>query len=207
MRGRTRILVTHALHLTLPLADYIVAMSSGHAAFEGPAHGYVLASGQNTPGIASGQDFSSLILKGSPVPEQPLPTAALADAVAEQLHTDYFPHLDEHALQEEPLLTTVEKQSVGAVSSDVYLFYGKAFAKPLILLALVIVFTATEAASVGSNWALRLWASSFDKLAHDMHTYDSEVDHEPDYYLRLFIALAVCALSLFGTRMCRSMLN
>lgn len=202
MRGRTRILVTHALHLTLPLADYMVAMSNGHVAFEGPAHGYVLASGQNTPGIASGQDFSSLVLKGSPPPEQPLPTAALADAVAEQFNSDYFPHLDEHALQGETLFTTEEKQSVGAVSFGVYTFYAKAFGKPLVILALVIVFTATEAAAVGSNWALRLWANSFDKLVHHMHTQTSEAEHESDYYLRLYIILGGCALSLFGTRMC-----
>ena len=207
MRGRTRIMVTHALHLTLPLADYMVAMANGHVAFEGPAYGYVQASGQNTPGIASGQDFSSLILKGSPSPEPPLATAALADAVAEQLHGDFFPHLDERPLHEETLFTMQEKQSVGAVSFGVYTFYGKAFARPIILLALIAIMTATEAAAVGSNWALRLWANSFDKIIHHARTKAVPVEYEPDHYLRIYITLAFCALALFGTRMCRPALQ
>lgn len=203
MRGRTRIMVTHALHLTLPLADYMVAMSNGHVAFEGPAHGYVLASGQNTPGIASGQDFSSLILKGAPKTDRPVPTSALADAVAEQLHAEYFPHVDEHPLQAETLLTTAEKQSVGAVSFGVYAFYIRYFAPPLVLTCLIAVMTVTEAAAVGSNWALRLWANSFDQLLHHARFKASVSIHEPDHYLRLYILLACCALVLFGTRMCK----
>jgi len=121
--------------------------------------------------------------------------------VAEQLHGDFFPHLDERPLHEETLFTMQEKQSVGAVSFGVYTFYGKAFARPIILLALIAIMTATEAAAVGSNWALRLWANSFDKIIHHARTKAVPVEYEPDHYLRIYITLAFCALALFGTRM------
>ena len=115
MRGRTRILVTHALHLTLPCADYVVALVNGYVAFEGPAEGYVGASGANTPGIAPGLDFSMLTLKpqSTPAAEKPPYSATELSQAMAQATAEAFPDLDMNPLSTEPLLTQAEKQSVG----------------------------------------------------------------------------------------------
>ena len=215
MRGRTRILVTHALHLTIPLADYMVALSNGYVAFDGPAEDYIVASGANTPGLATGQNFASLVLKRqASVSEAPISVDDVADAAAEQLHEHLFPHLGEQQpLAEENLLThaNAEKQSTGAVTWSVYTFYARAFASPAILALLIAVIVMTESAAVGSNWALRLWASSFDYIARVARSSGAatlrgisastlpgsgEVSHEPDYYLRTYVG----ALFLYGIR-------
>lgn len=183
MRGRTRILVTHALHLTLPLADYVVAVSSGYVAYSGPAEGYIHASGANTPGLAAGQDFSSLIMKGSLESGSSQPPLS-ADQVARAVVEANTEHLFlESPLHEETLLTTAEKQSTGgtgpffcfraatsdtedyagSVSWSVYSYYIKAAVTPLGLVALLTVITVTEASSITTNWLLRLWASSFER--------------------------------------------
>lgn len=213
MRGRTVILVTHALHLTIPCADYMVALANGHVAFEGPAFDYVQASGANTPGLATGQDFSSLSLKG--ISEKgfeipPIATDTVEDAAAEQILETALPHLDEDPLAHELLLSKAEKASTGAVSFTVYTFYGKAYGSLPIIAIMFLVITMTEAVAVATNWFLRLWASSFDNVASDIRTLIAEQAHtavkevvsrEPDYYLRIYVAFAVGSLFLFGGRM------
>jgi hypothetical protein len=212
-------MVTHALHLTLPLADYTVALSNGFVAFEGDPHNYVIASGQNTPGLASGQDFSSLILKkpfgNVETFQQPISTEEAAIAAADHHLEDMYPHVNEDPLRGETLLTNAEKQSTGAVSFGVYTYYAKAAGSPLILAALVAVIMITEGVSVGSNWALRLWASSFDRVAEVSAVFQTvlspavtslnateTVGHDPDFYLRYYVILASIALVLFGARVC-----
>lgn len=212
MRGRTRILVTHALHLTIPCADYIVALANGHVAFDGPAVDYVVASGANTPGLATGQDFSSLNLKGlteKGFEKPPIPIDVVQEAAAEQALEKALPHLDEDPLNQEVLLSKAEKSSSGAVEWGVYTFYGKAFGSIPILLAMVAVIGITEAVSVSTNWSLRLWASSFDNVAHEIKSFllvhtttvKDIVPREPDYYLKRYVAFAVGSLFLFGGRM------
>lgn len=226
MRGRTRILVTHALHLTVPLADYVVALTNGYVAFDGPANDYVLASGQNTPGLANGSSLSTLDMKAIEERAAGLTSQdtyeTMGDAAVEQMYGHEIPNLDEHnPLLEETLLTQSEKSSTGAVSLGVYTFYAKAFGSLPVIIALVAVIVLTEAASVGSNWALRLWASSFDRAAQVIgfkvnaaqvvlatrslaaSLQASADDYEtPDYYLRIYVVLAALALVLFGIRVC-----
>ena len=217
MRSRTRIIVTHSLHLTLPLADYVIALSDGRVAFEGSPSDYVVASGANTPGISTGQDFSALSLKALITKAEslnvPIATEQAGDAAAGQSFEDHYLRLDDNPLQAESLMLQSEKQSVGAVSSGVYMFYIKACGSPLVISALVAVIVVTEVAAVGSNWALRLWASSFDRIeAAAFASAEARVSNglssglepayrNPDYYLRIYIALVFSALVLFGLRM------
>ena len=214
MRGRTRILVTHALHLTLPLADYVVALSNGSVAFDGPSHDYVTASGANTPGISTGQNLSNLFANKVEILQPPIDTEEVGDAAAEQTVEEHYNlRLDDNPLQEEILMVKSEKQSVGAVSLDVYTFYTKACGSLLVLSALVTVIVATEIAAVGSNWALRLWASSFDNIDRVFFTMwhsfiqvslpiaTEQANQHPDHYLKIYVALACLALLLFGIRM------
>lgn len=215
MRGRTRILVTHALHLTIPCADYMVALANGHVAFDGPAVDYVIASGTNTPGLATGQDFSSLSLKGleTGFEKPPIPTNIVEEAAAEQQMLDsVLPHLDEDPLNQEVLLSSAgkaESSTTGAVSLGVYTFYGKAFGSLPVILSMIALITLTEAVAVGTNWSLRLWASSFDNLANEVRSFllaqtiavKDVVTREPDYYLKRYVAFAVISLFLFGGRM------
>lgn len=216
-------MVTHALHLTLPLADYIVALSNGFSAFDGDPHNYVIASGQNTPGLATGQDFSSLTMKtqlgDTETYQQPISTEDAATAAVEHHLEDLFPHVNEDPLHAETLLSSAEKQSTGAVSFGVYTYYAKAAGSPAVLAALVAVIVITEGVSVGSNWALRLWASSFEGIAQVTKVFQTvlsttavsitktdSVGHEPDFYLRYYVILASSALILFGVRVCTSIL-
>lgn len=120
MRGRTRIIVTHALHLTMPLADYIVALSNGYVAFDGPAQDYVAASGANTPGLPSGQNFSTLSLKNlhlrSFTGQPPMDSDTVAEAAAvaaDQAIEQHLPHLLDNPLTEEQLMARAEKQTTG----------------------------------------------------------------------------------------------
>jgi TM2 domain-containing membrane protein YozV len=212
MAGRTRIMVTHALHLTIPLADYMVALANGYVAFDGPAVDYIVASGANTPGLALGQDFSSLNLRSleTGLGKPPIPLDIVGDAAAEQAFEQSLPHLDEDPLNQEPLLSKAEKASTGAVSFGIYTFYGKAYGSATVIISLVALIVITEAVSIGTNWYLRLWASSFDRIVHTVRTIVSDsfyqqdyVDHLPDYYLKRYVTFAAASLILFGARMRR----
>jgi hypothetical protein len=195
----------------------MVALSNGYVAFDGPAEDYIIASGANTPGLATGQNFASLVLKRqASTSEPPISTDDVADAAAETLHDHLFPHMGEQQpLAEESLLNhaNAEKQSTGAVTWSVYTFYARAFGSPAMLALLVAVIVMTESAAVGSNWALRLWASSFGYVAQATGSAGlgsitssaltgsgNEVDHEPDHYLRIYVGLACGALILYGMR-------
>lgn len=189
----------------------MVALANGHVAFDGPAVDYVVASGANTPGLAAGQDFSGLLLKGlseKGFERPPIPTDLVQEAAAEQAFENSLPHLDEDPLTQEVLLSKAEKSSTGAVEFGVYTFYSKAFGSLPILLAMIAVIGFTEAVSVGTNWSLRLWASSFDNVVNEIKTFilahtsaKDVIPHEPDYYLKRYVAFAVASLFLFGGRM------
>lgn len=215
MRGRTRLLVTHTLHLTLPRADNITALANGNVVFDGPALDYVVASGLNTPGLATGQDFSGLTLRENDEDNRS-DLARVAPPAAEQALNRALPHSDECAKNLDPLLSSggnIEGVTTGAVRLGVYTFYSKAFGSFPVIISLIAVIFFTETVAVGTSWALRLWASSFDDMIRGVGfsfsagkeeafyaTYKEIIDKAPDIYLKRYVALAVLSMFLYGVR-------
>ena len=107
-------------------------------------------------------------------------------------------------------------QFSGAVGWEVYTYYVKAAGSAFVLSSLVAVIATTEGASILTNWLLRLWAGSFDRIAEGitvvlgssssvqipLQIHDADAQTESDYYLRLYLIAACISLFLFGARVC-----
>ncbi|ESL05506.1 multidrug resistance protein A [Trypanosoma rangeli SC58] len=170
---KTRVLVTHQLHL-LPQADTVVVMGDGAVRFAGgreefmgsPLYAEVLADDarqqqQQRQEEAKKAEEVSDILDGAPVADSGVALGAAAPGGTGAT------------------MMTVEEKAVGSVPWSTYVAYFRACGGVPAVAAVLLLFLLTEMLSLSSNVWLSMWSTRRFGLS-------------PGTYLQLYIALVVC---------------
>ncbi len=174
VRGRTVVMVTHAVTLCLPGAGYVVALDDGK----------VVAQGRPSEVLASGifADEGPIRLEDpalhEPAAEQTI--EALDEGQRKAEAAELKKRLDKKAANADE-----EAYAEGAVGFKSYLFYFSNFAPNALMLTLlwtsvIALFFAAKGADVTSAAWLRKWAS----------TYDGPAESIPRILTSLFVAPA-----------------
>ncbi|GAA6061216.1 hypothetical protein JCM10212_001537 [Sporobolomyces blumeae] len=203
MKGRTCILVTHAVDLCLPHASFFVSLEGGAVVSSG-------APGTLTPrtirklGHGEGDDERRLADASA------ITIEALAEDEADP--TALREREAEHQAKLAKLkLVKDETQSQGAVKADVYLLFVRALGGWSWLVIILGVYIFAQVAEVATNLALRYWAQSYDNIessvrslfvatvrsvtVHARGIFDQDSHRDPDYWLVLYCAIGLVSLS------------
>ncbi|RUS31387.1 hypothetical protein BC938DRAFT_477911 [Jimgerdemannia flammicorona] len=154
LKGRTRILVTNAIHHTNEV-DHIVVIKKGHVVEEGNfptlmdnhSHFFNLMTKRQS------SRMSSLVLNPAAVAE-----AMMKFALEEDKKKKKWPENKDQDVKI-GLLTTEEFRAEGKVSLDVYTTYIKAATIPYALAFITAVF-CSQGVSVGSRYWLQDWSAT-----------------------------------------------
>ncbi|CAH7688816.1 hypothetical protein BY996DRAFT_4577718 [Phakopsora pachyrhizi] len=165
MKGRTCILVTHAVDLCLKGAEFIVSMDKGNVLFAGK------------PSLSKS---ASLIFQSGDLTDQqtkPNLDVTIEDLTDTQLEEDFQQILDN---TDRPVnrLVEEERQAVGAVSSTIYKLYYRALGGFFVMFFVLLLFSLAEAGNVASTWVLREWAESNEpKTRENGFIYLKSISH------------------------------
>ncbi|KAJ1725528.1 Transporter of the ATP-binding cassette (ABC) [Coemansia erecta] len=201
MSERTRILVTHAVGLTIKGASTVVVMQDGHIAASGTPQ-EVLRSGKlseetlreadETQQNAAARAEAGLDDKGKAVDVETGDNSGSADNTDSKTIDKRFDGIvggrdtntrstSKDASQkndsQKGKLTTEEDWSRGHVEWRVYLAYLRASGGILFWAILTVLFLLTQGLQVAQDWWLREWAASYSRpvvpVEHTSHTYST----------------------------------
>ncbi|POY72105.1 hypothetical protein BMF94_4837 [Rhodotorula taiwanensis] len=144
MRGRTCILVTHAVDLCLPIADFVVSLEHGRVTRAGPPAQAEMTTVQSLQSKKAEADIADPDLSGSEADDQLSST-------------------DRHRRMIELKLIKDETAAEGSVNREVYKTYLNAFGGWAVLVTVLGVYGAAQIAEIAVTLTLRYWASSFDE--------------------------------------------
>ena len=161
VKGRTIVMVTHAVSLCMPGAAFMVALNDGK----------VIASGSPTQVMQSGalKEEGSIVLQAEKEEADAEPTIeALNEGQRKAEAAELKKKMDKKAAH-----ASEETIAKGAVSFKSYIFYFANFApNPITLLVLwtsiILLFFAAKGADVSSAAWLRKWAASYDNPAEEI---------------------------------------
>eukprot|EP00026_Physarum_polycephalum_P000464 Phypoly_transcript_00465.p1 GENE.Phypoly_transcript_00465~~Phypoly_transcript_00465.p1 ORF type:complete len:1411 (+),score=128.73 Phypoly_transcript_00465:182-4414(+) len=163
LKGKTRILVCHQLHV-LPYVDQVIVLDNGH----------IVEQGTYTELLAKGGELEKLVrTHGNKVDESEMGEGESSTAEDSKLTKDK----NKNENDEKPTTTklanskiiAVEERAVGSVSWHVYKKYFKAVGG-YSLVALIVFFYFLESMSkVAADWWLSYWTSQTSKIVE--HRY------------------------------------
>ncbi|KAG0274868.1 hypothetical protein BGZ95_009402, partial [Linnemannia exigua] len=157
MVGRTRILVTHAVSLTLRSAAFGVLLKDGAVSFSGsPVE--VLQSGALDTDFLTDEQTQDVDCK----------TSGIAPGSSSSAGSDAQPGItiDDNSsvttvhVKEKKKLIEAEGKAEGALAKEVYLTYFRAMGKNMFWTVLLSGFFANQALQVSSDAWLRVWAAA-----------------------------------------------
>ncbi|KAJ3286409.1 hypothetical protein HDU79_006491 [Rhizoclosmatium sp. JEL0117] len=144
LKGRTVILVTHAVGLVAPFADHVVILQNGEVVSQGtPTE---IASDPNVPDITHQMLAQTVVLTDEEDVKKDPNAAEKKDVVAS----------DEDGTK----LVEDEKRETGSVSWKVYKTYWDAGGGLLFLISFVVFQWLQSGANVSTDWWLSKWTSS-----------------------------------------------
>jgi ABC-type multidrug transport system ATPase subunit len=138
-QGKTRILLTHALHF-LPQVDYILSMVGGRIAERGTYAELVSKSGEFSKFV---EEFGSKEDATRPATEP-----------SEKEGTETSPKKDEKQTKTDagPGIVQAEERAMGAVSRDAYIAYVKAGNRYMIFMIILLSLALVQGATVMSSY-------------------------------------------------------
>ena len=148
MAGKTRILVTHQLHV-LPRADRIFCMNQGK----------IVEQGTYEELITSGGDFSRLVAEfgGKEEEKKEEEEEAEEDAIEEPLD---LKEKEKKPEQKGKALMTVEERATGSVSWGVYAEYARAGGGIWVIPAIILSVIACNGVNIATSLWLSFWTSN-----------------------------------------------
>ncbi|KAI8820497.1 ABC transporter type 1, transmembrane domain-containing protein [Fimicolochytrium jonesii] len=177
LAGRTRLLVTHAVHLCIPRADHVIIMGKGVIATQG--------SPKEVIGKGPGKIDLDTILG-----EDDLPLTSIAEGKEDLDHsvvssvesrrnsksdddtkTGSSEQEGDHSTQKPKeentvvtRLTEEEGKASGSVSAKVYGLYIKAAGGALFVFGISLAYGSSQASIVGQDWWLKKWAQAYEAV-------------------------------------------
>ncbi|KAI8804935.1 P-loop containing nucleoside triphosphate hydrolase protein [Cladochytrium replicatum] len=167
MRNRTRLLVTHAVPLVLPRADFVLVMKSGSMVAQG-LPGDVMADAQALEILGQELNSAGTQYEGS---EQASSSSSVSSSVTDLLaassseeeddgngETDL--ELDAVLAKRPKMLVEEESRATGSVRKDVYEMYINAMGGPIVIVAYVCTFVIFTVCEIGDGAWLATWANA-----------------------------------------------
>ncbi|KAJ3100113.1 hypothetical protein HDU97_002495 [Phlyctochytrium planicorne] len=169
MKGRTVLLVTHATHLVLPVADFVVVMEGGRVVADGgvvdvvgvPAAVEVLGLRNDAEaGKDDSGDFMSVqgLLKAIEAFRDGTATPLVAAGrlkVSEDERVDF----SNGKLAEDHRLVQEEAMEIGSVKFEVYRSYIRVAGGWWLMLAILVVMVAGRFMNIASSYWIREWTN------------------------------------------------
>ena len=200
VRGRTVILVSHAVSLVVPSAAFVVKLD----------HGLVVASGTPSELMASGaldsldlgkdeSDPSTTPSSSTLTPDSPhdIIEENLDGIEGDALETQKKVHMDEAAREASKLakqLVADETQGQGSIGSDTYLMYFHSMGGLPFWVIIAMAFFGAQALQIVLNAWIKDWASSDDRQTQFAPLLATE--RSTQFYLGVYCVIA--ALYCFG---------
>ncbi|GAA6053294.1 hypothetical protein JCM3770_006670 [Rhodotorula araucariae] len=162
MRHRTCVLVTHAVDLCLPYAEYVVTLDQGAVVSAGPpdtlSQSRLLALEKEQDAHARAEEVQATASTIEAIAE-----GETDQAVLKQQEEDRKKRVDALKLIKE------ETQAQGSVNPEVYLLYLKALGAWKFAIGAFFIFVGAQLADIAVSLALRYWAASFDVKEESFH--------------------------------------
>ncbi|KAI9142193.1 P-loop containing nucleoside triphosphate hydrolase protein [Paraphysoderma sedebokerense] len=179
LTGKTRILVTHALHF-VPQCDYVIHLEDGNIIEQGSYQSLIESEGQFAQMMkeygGAGHDVGQSLTISKP-------TSDLKAAEPEESTEDS---------SKPKQLMTAEERAVGAVALTVYWRYFKAMGGLLVVFMLLFVLLLTQVTRIGNDLWLAWWTSNLFK--------NLTLEQYMGIYFAWGISQALCNV-LFGVSM------
>jgi ABC-type multidrug transport system fused ATPase/permease subunit len=198
MKGRTCIMATHNMQLTIPYSDYVVMLDKGHVA------------GQGSPEELVQCGFLEADMLGKK-PESPLPTPVIANTTSAMAEFDSKASLDIDSLDGISLSTSDEKEfykekkAEGAISPYVIRTYLTAMGNKVFLVIVLSLFALQQIASLATTLWIKEWALRSDLVQvlekrrlprakgvseiEKSETYNDIVEVDPWLYISVYTGL------------------
>jgi len=156
LSGKTRVLVTHQLHV-LPRVDYVVVMSAGEVAEQGTYAELLAANGEfaRLMGEYGGVTGGDAVSQTSPSPSTES-AILLKDNAANRIGASMAKNDAKPAKE----LMTAEERNVGSVDSSVWLAYVKATGGLSMVLILALALILAQASKIGNDYWLVAWTNN-----------------------------------------------
>ncbi|KAG5478617.1 hypothetical protein LSCM1_06020 [Leishmania martiniquensis] len=174
LRGKTRVLATHQVHL-LSLADYIVVLQGGHIAFTGDYKTFAATSLEETlPGEVKRDDDTTTYcneVKSQEAAEDTVPSPAKMGAPNAAQETkrakDDLPRADAEAGR----LMTKEEKATGVVPWSTYAAYLRSCGGLAAWGFLLAAFVATECVNAANGVWLSIWSTDSMERSAEFYLY------------------------------------
>ncbi|KAI9138244.1 P-loop containing nucleoside triphosphate hydrolase protein [Paraphysoderma sedebokerense] len=178
LSGKTRILVTHALHF-VPQCDYVIHLENGKIIEQGPYQTLMESNGK----------FSEMMKEYGGVESQVTESPTHARPSVEATKKEQEKPDDKGKPKQ---LMTAEERAVGAVAATIYLKYFQAMGGPIVIFLLLLLLLLTQVTRVGNDLWLAWWTSNvFTNLTLEQYM---------GIYFAWGVAQAFCNV-LFGVNM------
>jgi ABC-type multidrug transport system fused ATPase/permease subunit len=201
VEGRTIILVTHAVSLVAPAADYVVMLDSGRVSAQGTPSDLIAAGKLEVAEEETGSSSSTL------APNSP------HDIIEENLDGDKTEALEaqkqvdrDHAVPEldkvDKRLVQKESSGEGMISLRTYLLYLRSMGSFPYWVLLATAFFCTQLLQVLNNAWIKDWANSSDRRTSVLRFYESDKEEEKStlFYLGVYCALSGAYIIGVATR-------
>ncbi|KAJ3014895.1 hypothetical protein HKX48_004894 [Thoreauomyces humboldtii] len=163
LRGRTRILVTHAVALCVPQADFVVVMKRGGVASQGPPSA-VVGKGPGKIDLETVLEESDAESDSDEDLSERSGKARSSEHTGEQHNEDDFLSKPTAAKNPGLRLTEDEARARGSVKGDIYWFYIKSAGGFLFALGLGLSYAAVQLFTIGQDWWLKQWSQAYTQL-------------------------------------------
>ncbi|KAI9094069.1 ABC transporter type 1, transmembrane domain-containing protein [Phlyctochytrium arcticum] len=186
LHNRTRILVTHAVHLCIPKADHVLVMQQGRILLQGPPgtvlgrgpgkidlgtfahHGEdIIAEEDGLPALAEEEiDEPPVVLQDNNTKPLPIPPVSMTESeVARDLALgDAEPSVEDSdnvlPTRQVLRLTQEEGRSSGTVKYAVYETYITAAGSTVFVCCAGVAYLLVQTSSIGQDWWLKQWSSA-----------------------------------------------
>lgn len=173
MLGRTCILVSHNVALTIQNAEWIVVMDNGRVKNQGPPQDLLKTGDLGDDDLIKSSVINSRSQSSTNLPDLADKNADLkAKAAAIEDKLKKFCADEETAAEDlkksDGKLVEEESKAEGAVGFDVYAFYAKFLGGFPTILAVVVMFLIAQSIYILQSWWLRNWANE-SELENQFH--------------------------------------
>ncbi|ORY32179.1 ABC transporter type 1, transmembrane domain-containing protein [Naematelia encephala] len=194
MRGRTCILVSHAIPLVAPSAAYIVSLDGGRVTAAGPPS--ELASVLDLPDDEESTSPSSSTL--TPDSTHDIIEENLDGIEADALEMQKQVEADKAAKADKKLVSS-ELQAQGSVGWGTYVLYYSAMGRFPYWVLLITAFFASQGLQVATTAWIKDWANAVDRRQR-IHAYLFESDRSTQFYLGVYCAIGLAFVATVAMR-------
>ncbi|KAJ3100111.1 hypothetical protein HDU97_002493 [Phlyctochytrium planicorne] len=210
MKGRTVLLVTHATHLVLPVADFVVVMEGGRVVADGgvvdvvgvPAAVEVLGlRNEDDTAAEEGVDFMSV--QGLLKAVEAFRDGTAAPLIeAERLKIEENIDFSNGKRAEEHRLVKAEAVEVGSVKLGVYVDYFRAAGGWWLVMAILVVMVAGRFTNIASSYWIREWTNRLNEtVVGEDEIWSAEgKDSKKDalYFVNVYLLLSLTWVFLYA---------